>query len=115
MNTPSSTYEVVVNIMYKRTPDLKLDTDYLVKTHIPIVSKAWIPHGLLGCTVSQAVPESEYAYIINVRFKTLEGWQKAASDAEQMGSLMADIPNFTNGTPEFVVWIVVEGGIKEAP
>ncbi|KAK7192159.1 hypothetical protein DPSP01_009815 [Paraphaeosphaeria sporulosa] len=115
MAAPSSLYETVINIIYKRTPDLKLDTDYLVKTHIPMAYKAWIPHGLLGCTVSQAAPDSDYAYMINIRFKTLEGWQKAASDAEQMGPLMADIPNFTNAMPDFVVGMVVEGGIIEAP
>lgn len=111
----SAAYEVVINIIYKRTPDLELDTEYLVKTHIPMASKAWAPHGLLGCTVSQATPDSDYAYILNVRFRTLEGWMKAAGDAEQMGPLMADIPNFTNGKPEFVVGMVVQGGINGAP
>ncbi|KAF9736625.1 hypothetical protein PMIN01_04404 [Paraphaeosphaeria minitans] len=44
MAAPSPAYQVVKNIIYKRTPDLKLDTDYRVKTHIPMASKAWIPH-----------------------------------------------------------------------
>ncbi|KAF2438976.1 hypothetical protein P171DRAFT_397244 [Karstenula rhodostoma CBS 690.94] len=113
MTSQSPAYEVVINIIYKRTPDLKLNTEYLVKTHIPMVSKAWAPHGVLGCTVTQATPASDYAYIINVRFKTLEGWQKAVGDAEQMGLLMADVPKFTNGMPDFVVGTVLEGGITE--
>ena len=108
-------HEVVINIIYKRTPELKIDTDYLLKTHIPIVAKAWAPLGLLGATVTEAAADSEYAYIIAVRFKTLEGWQKAAADAEQMGSLMADIPNFTNATPNIVVGTVLKGGHIEMP
>lgn len=40
MSTLTSTYEVVVSIIYKRTPDLKVDLDYLLKTHVPMVIKA---------------------------------------------------------------------------
>lgn len=113
MAAPNSAYEVVVNIIYKRTPDLKLDIDYLVQIHIPMVVKAWKPYGLLGCNIIEAPADSDYAYMSAVRFKTLEGWQKAAADAEAMGPLMADIPNFANATPEFVVGTVVKGGIVE--
>jgi hypothetical protein len=108
-------YEVVINIIYKRTPDLKLDLAYLLETHLPLATKAWAPHGLLGCTVTEAPADSEYAYINAARFKTLEGWQRAAGDAEQMGALLADVPNFTNMMPGFVVGTVVKGGIIEAP
>ncbi|KAJ4355531.1 uncharacterized protein N0V89_003548 [Didymosphaeria variabile] len=115
MTTPIPAYEAVINIIYKRTPGFRLDIDYLLQTHIPMVAKEWAPHGLLGATVTEAPADSEYAYIVAVRFKTLEGWQKVSADPEQMGLLMADVPNFTNGTPDFVVGTVVKGGIIEAP
>ncbi|KAL1604951.1 hypothetical protein SLS60_004492 [Paraconiothyrium brasiliense] len=115
MTAATPAYEAVINIIYKRTPDFKLDIDYLLHTHIPMVAKEWAPHGLLGATVTEAPADSEYAYIVAARFKTLEGWQKASGDPEQMGQLLADVPNFTNATPDFVVGTVVKGGLIEAP
>ena len=113
MSPSTPACEVTVTIMYKRTPDLQLDTEYLIQTHIPAVAKAWTPHGLLGAIVSQPAADSEYAMMTVVRFQTMKGWLKASSDAEQMGLLMADVANFSNQTPEFVVGTVVQGGIFE--
>lgn len=106
-------YEVIINIIYKRTPDFKFNTEYLVQKHIPAVAKAWTPHGLLGATVSEPAADSDYAMMVAVRFRTMDGWVKASGDAEQMGPLLADVANFANQTPEFVVGRVVEGGIFE--
>lgn len=104
---------VVVNIIYKRTPEFKFDMEYFLQTHIPLAAKAWAPYGLLDATVTEAPAESEYAIITNIRFKTLENWQKAMADTESIGPLLADVPNFTNGKPDFVVGTVVKGGIIE--
>ena len=111
MSTPAPAYEVVINIIYKRTPDFEFNADYFVNKHVPMCEKVWGPHGLLGATVAEAAADSPYAIMASVRFKTLEGWQKAWSDAESIGWLMGDIENFTNQTPEFVVGTVVKEGI----
>ncbi|KAF1970672.1 hypothetical protein BU23DRAFT_556636 [Bimuria novae-zelandiae CBS 107.79] len=105
-------YEVVVNIIYKCAPGSKFDMDYL-QTHIPMTKKAWASHGLLGATVTEAPADSEYAVIVALRFKTMEGWQRAYADAEQIAPLLADMPNFMNQTADFVVGTVVKGGIIE--
>jgi hypothetical protein len=114
MASPSLPYSAVVNIVYKRTPTLTFDTSYLVQTHLPMASAAWTPHGFLGATVIEAPADSDYAFIIAVRFATLEGWQRANENKEEIGRLMADVANFTNGVPDFVVGSVVPGGIVEA-
>ncbi|KAJ4290413.1 hypothetical protein N0V90_010629 [Kalmusia sp. IMI 367209] len=108
------THEAVVTILYKRTDDFKFDVEYFLTKHVPIVKEAWKPHGLLGATISEATPDSEIAYINAIRFQTLEGVQKVLADQEKLGPLMADIPNFTNGQPVFVVGKVVEGGHIDA-
>ncbi|KAH8696908.1 hypothetical protein GQ44DRAFT_718703 [Phaeosphaeriaceae sp. PMI808] len=104
------THEVVITILYKRAPDLTFDVAYFLNTHIPMAKKEWEKHGLLGGTIVEVSGESEYAYINEIRFKTLEGWQQAFSDQEKIGPLMADVSNFTNAKPDFVVGKVIEGG-----
>jgi hypothetical protein len=111
MSNPTAAYEVVITILYKRTPDFTFDMDYFLQKHIPSCEKAWASHGLLGATVTEAAADSAYTVINSIRFKTMEGWQNATSDTEQIGLLMADIANFTNQTPEFVVGTVVKGGM----
>ena len=108
------THGAVVTILYKRTPDFKFDLDYFLNKHVPLVKEAWKPHGLLGATVTEATPDSEYAYINAIKFKALDGWQAVLADQEKLGPLMADIPKFTNAEPVFVVGKVVEGGHIDA-
>lgn len=98
---------LVVSVLYKRTPELIFKMDYYLSRHIPLVKKHWGPHGLASVKVFQTEGEAEFACGVIMFWKDAAGWDAAQKD-QGTNKIMADVPNFSNGTPNFVVGKVVE-------
>ncbi|KAF2646366.1 hypothetical protein P280DRAFT_464607, partial [Massarina eburnea CBS 473.64] len=74
---------VTVSIIYKRTPDLKLDLDYYLSTHLPLAVKHWEQYGIIDITCSEiSGDESEFSYSITLRWPDLDSWSRASTDSE---------------------------------
>ncbi|KAF2873555.1 hypothetical protein BDV95DRAFT_659808 [Massariosphaeria phaeospora] len=99
---------LIVTVLYPRSSDLKFNLNYYLSHHIPLATKIWTPHGLLGVTVGETLAEStEFAYTITTQWKDLEAWEAAQRDQTGLKELMSDVPKFTNAEPIFVVAKVV--------
>jgi uncharacterized protein (TIGR02118 family) len=92
-----------VSILYPNPEDIKFDEEYYIKTHGPLVEKAWKSLGLTSWRINKfptALDGSRSQYLIQA---TLE-WEseealKAALAAPASAEVFGDISNFTNVTP----------------
>lgn len=94
---------IKLTVMYPNSADLKFDKDYYVNQHgqllkdllgITIVSSD-INFGIAGASPEQSAP---YVVIANIVFESMESFQKSfGANAE---AILADLPNFTNVSPE---------------
>ncbi len=92
---------MIVSVIYQLQPGQKLDLDYYVKTHIPLVKARWESLGLKGVqmlkgTGSPAGP-APAALITLLDFESLQAFQTAVEThgAEVMG----DVAKFTDTQP----------------
>jgi uncharacterized protein (TIGR02118 family) len=91
-----------VQIMYPKTDDSTFDMDYYMSSHMPMVAEA------LGdaCQAwgAVAVTSGQYEAIGWVTVNSEDAWNAAL--AAKGGDIMADIPNYTNTTPDLVTGTV---------
>ncbi|KAI2466870.1 hypothetical protein F4781DRAFT_334310 [Annulohypoxylon bovei var. microspora] len=88
----------VICIAYKM--GAKFDLDYYLKTHMPLVQKAWASFGLKSWKVAHYTnPDSAYVVQAWLEFDEMSQWDKA-STAPEAEPVFADIPNFTNVSPD---------------
>jgi uncharacterized protein (TIGR02118 family) len=89
--------------MYPNSADLKFDKDYYVNQHGQLlrdllgdtILSSDINFGIAGASPEQPAP---YAVIANLTFESLESFHKSfGTNAEK---ILADLPNFTNVSPE---------------
>ncbi|KAF2726924.1 hypothetical protein EJ04DRAFT_479844, partial [Polyplosphaeria fusca] len=97
----------IITALYPRKPDLTFDTEYYISHHIPLFTKLWRPYGAQDVYFTEAQPGSEYAYCVTLHFRDIEGWERAVGNEEEMGEIVGDVKNFTNGEAVFVVGRVV--------
>lgn len=88
---------ILVSVMYPT--GAKFDTDYYLKTHMPLVKDRWGPHGLRSAQVLRgaAKPDGsapDYQMIALLTFGSLDDF-KAAGKAHGR-EVFADIANFTD-------------------
>jgi uncharacterized protein (TIGR02118 family) len=88
---------ILVSVMYPT--GAKFDTDYYLKTHMPLVKDRWGPHGLKSAQVLRgaAKPDGsapDYQMIALLTFGSLDDF-KAAGKAHGR-EVFADIANFTD-------------------
>lgn len=88
---------ILVSVMYPT--GAKFDTDYYLKTHMPLVKDRWGPHGLKSAQVLRgaAKPDGsppDYQTIALLTFGSLDDF-KAAGKAHGR-EVFADIANFTD-------------------
>jgi uncharacterized protein (TIGR02118 family) len=93
---------IKVSVLYPNGDGNKFDMDYYLEKHVPMVSK------LLGDTVKSvtveqglggAEPGSPAAFLTmaNMYFNTMDDF--ANSFGPNAGTIMGDLPNFTNTQP----------------
>jgi uncharacterized protein (TIGR02118 family) len=96
---------IKVTVLYPYSDGKAFNMDYYCNKHMAMVSK-FLGDTLKGMTVEKGiagvVPNSPapFAAMGNMYFDSLEAFQKAFSQTDQ---LMADIPNFTNIEPSFQI------------
>ena len=96
---------IKVTVFYPNSEGKTFNIDYYCNKHMALVSK-FLGDTLKGMTVEKGLagvaPNSPapFAAMGNMYFDSLEAFQKAFSQADQ---LMADIPNFTNIEPSFQI------------
>jgi uncharacterized protein (TIGR02118 family) len=88
---------ILVSVMYPA--GATFDTDYYLKTHMPLVKERWGPHGLRSAQVLRgaAKPDGsapDYQMIALLTFGSLDDF-KAAGKAHGR-EVFADIANFTD-------------------
>ncbi|KAJ5690191.1 hypothetical protein N7462_004583 [Penicillium macrosclerotiorum] len=107
------TYSAVV--AYPNDEDITFDTDYYLKTHMPLVAQHWGPHGLKKWEVvkyERDLAGSKPAYLITATLVwDNEDAVKAALQSESAALVFGDIPNFTNKQPVTLAGTVIGGQI----
>jgi hypothetical protein len=108
INPTTAPTKIIVTILSKRMPGLTFNLDYFLSTHIQITAECWKQYGLIDATYAEVFGDSEFAFTITLRFSETDSWAKVMDDEAAMGKMQADVANFTNGTPIFVVGKVPE-------
>jgi len=97
MNTSAS--PVIVYVTYQGTPQDRFDRDYYIAAHLPLVMKAWSPHGLLGVTAFfPALAHEGTVAICECVFRDAHAVEAAFASPEA-SAVMADIPRYTALAP----------------
>lgn len=91
---------LIVYVTYQGTPETRFDRAYYVEHHLPLVMRAWQPHGLDGIAAFfPAVEQRGTIAVCECRFR-----DRAAHDAAFASSgtaaVMADVSRFTDAAPQ---------------
>lgn len=100
----------VITVLYKRTPDLKFDMDYYQNSHLHLARRMWGPRGLLADYSVLPSEDADFAFSLTMFWTSLSAWEEANKVDEEMKEIMSDVPNFTNGDPNFVVGKLIGQG-----
>jgi uncharacterized protein (TIGR02118 family) len=101
-----------VSVMYANDPDAQFDHEYYATKHCPMVAeklksfgcqRVEIDKGLGGATPKAEAPFVAVGHII---MDSLEGFQTGMKEHGQ--EIMADVPNYTNLTPQVQISKMVE-------
>ncbi|KAF7720256.1 EthD domain-containing protein [Penicillium ucsense] len=90
-------------VAYPNEPDTEFNTDYYLKSHMPLVAKTWGPQGLKSWRVNKyehdlAGATSKYLITATLIWESEEAAKKAVA-GEGAPVIFGDIPNFTNKSP----------------
>lgn len=97
---------IKVSVLYPNSEEATFDIDYYCKTHIPFVGKLLgdalkggaVDFGIGGGTPGERAP---FIAMGHLTFDSVEDFQNSfGPNAEK---IMADLPNFTNVTPQIQV------------
>ena len=69
-----------IMVRYPAHDGAKFDADYYAKTHIPLVEKAWGPHGLTGAEILFPHGEQPDVAMVLLRFRDQAAIDAAVSD-----------------------------------
>ncbi|KAK6000019.1 hypothetical protein QM012_004007 [Aureobasidium pullulans] len=78
----------------------KLDMDYYLSTHLPLVQKHWEQFGLKKWTIIQYPDDSEYFMQAILEWENEESYHKTMA-SDTVGVLMNDVKNFVDRSPTF--------------
>ena len=94
----------VISVCYKH--GVRLDEQYYLTKHVPLVERVWGPQGLervevrkLTATVEGAAPP--YQIIFSMYFPSLERFQTALQNPKS-AEVMDDVKNYYDGMPEIL-------------
>lgn len=94
-----------VHAIYPKSEGATFDTDYYVKTHVPMVHEVFGPHGLQAFQASKGLaggPDAPPAYFVvaTLSFPDMETLQAALAHG---GPVIADIANFYSGVAQLLI------------
>jgi uncharacterized protein (TIGR02118 family) len=102
---------VIMSLLYPRTETSTFDMNYYLTKHMPLAAKYWYPHGLLKWEV-QEIPAGKYSVKSDCYFESMDAFQTAVSQKEELKEIMGDVKNYSNEQPDQLVGEVVGGGEK---
>ncbi|KAK7509286.1 uncharacterized protein IWZ02DRAFT_465905 [Phyllosticta citriasiana] len=108
---------VTVSVLYPTAPDATFNLEYYLQTHMPLVQEHFGLHGLIGYRVQKLVSTatgdaSPYSIMCLLEFPDRAAWDNALTQAA--GPVMADVPNFSNKAPTFLIGEGVGGNVAVA-
>ncbi|KAI1400124.1 hypothetical protein F4819DRAFT_385577 [Hypoxylon fuscum] len=84
----------------------KIDMDYYLKHHMPLVQAKWAQYGLKSWKVAQYTNEGAvYAVQAWLEFESSEQWAKAESSPEGK-EIFENIPKFSDKAPSKLIGVV---------
>lgn len=90
---------MIVYVTYEGTPETRFDRAYYVEHHLPLVLRAWRPHGLEAVAAFfPAVAQSGTIALCACRFRDQAAFDAAFASPETE-EVMADLPRFTDAAP----------------
>ncbi|MFC1838320.1 EthD family reductase [Thermodesulfobacteriota bacterium] len=98
--------------VYYPSGEGKIDMDYYLNTHIPLVEKLMEPYGLVKVEVDKGIgggkpgEAAPFVTIAQMVFNSMEEFQKGSEVHE--GEFAADVKNFTDIKPFFQVSEIVK-------
>jgi uncharacterized protein (TIGR02118 family) len=93
---------IKVSVMYPNSSGARFDMTYYLDRHMPMVGTL-IGSALKGMTVEEGLAGAEpgapapYVALCHLSFETVDAFQ--AAFAQHGGTILADIPNYTNTQP----------------
>ena len=100
-----------VTVLYKNMPDSEFDFDYYVNTHMPLAKKRLADFGMGDFEVERGIEAADgeaapYICVMHAELATIDGFRRGF---EKHGEeLSADVPNYTNITPEIQISEIVK-------
>lgn len=85
-------------VRYPAHDGAKFDADYYARSHIPLVEKAWGPHGLTGAEILFPHGEQPDVAMVLLRFRD-QAAIDAAMASPDTAEVMGDVPKFTDISP----------------
>ncbi|KAF6838246.1 hypothetical protein CPLU01_02607 [Colletotrichum plurivorum] len=98
---------VTVTVLYPNEADAKYDIDYYINTHMPLASATWKSFGVKSWSVHKYAPgpdgsEAQYVFSGVVVFESMDGVKQALASPDT-ATVTADVPNFSNKKPIFLI------------
>lgn len=100
-----------VSVLYPQRDGLRFDHDYYVHKHMPMVGERLKPFGLIRYEVDRGLAggapgaPAPFAAACHLYFNALADFQKGMGAKGK--ELMADVPNYTNATPQVQISEIV--------
>ena len=102
-----------VTVLYPNADDATFDMDYYLTRHMPMVMERFGAHGMTGWRVERITgapggARAPFGVKAVLEFGSAEGF--AAALAAEGGTVIGDVPNFTDLKPQFLIGEVVGHG-----
>ncbi len=95
-----------ITVLYPDVEGSNFDMDYYLATHMPLVADRFASHGMTGWRVARFVgtPSGEkptFSVVATLEFGSADGFRAAL--AAEGGTVLGDVPNFTDTQPVIMI------------
>jgi uncharacterized protein (TIGR02118 family) len=99
-----------ITVLYPNGPDIKFDFDYYAAKHAPLIKRLY-GKGIAKIELRRGVATQDgspvpFVAVINIWIGSQKAFDAAA--AKHAATLVADVPNFTNGKPVIQIDEIVD-------
>ncbi|KAH6619897.1 hypothetical protein C7974DRAFT_473764 [Boeremia exigua] len=96
-----------VTVLFSNVADAKYNEEYYKSHHMPLVLEKWAKYGMKSFVITKFVAgvggeQPVYSFGATVDWETEEAAREAFAGPE-VGEIMADVPNFSNKPPVFLL------------
>ena len=96
--------KVKVSVLYPASEGATFDMDYYMSKHLPLCKEVLGPESY---SAEKGIPGQPYIAIGHLIFESMEAMQQGMSGPRAVEA-QADIPNYTNVTPQIQISEIVE-------